>query len=171
MRAKKVSVDNAKPDKLFYVVTNATIYRRSDARCLILKRSEREIVHPSKWANAGGKLEHKDLEINSPTSTDGDVTVFEDALIKLLEREVREESGVKIKPNPKFIGSKVFVRPDETPVVLLKFAVEYNSGQIKPEQGSFTDFAWVNGQEIEDYDCIDGVSEEVKSTIKIFQND
>jgi 8-oxo-dGTP pyrophosphatase MutT (NUDIX family) len=94
MRAKKVSTEKAKQDKLFYVVTNATIYRAKDKRCLILKRDEREIVHPGKWANVGGKLEHADLDLSNPTSIDGDVTVFEDALIKLLMREVKEESGV-----------------------------------------------------------------------------
>lgn len=171
MKAKRVSVDNAKPDKLFYVVTNATIYRRKDNRCLILKRSEREIVHPGKWANVGGKLEHGDLNMDAPTSIDGDVAVFEDALNKLLMREIYEESGVKVKPEPKFIDSKVFVRPDETPVVLLKFAAEYASGEVKPEAGAFTEYAWVNGEEVENYDCIEGVTNEVKASIEAFQND
>jgi 8-oxo-dGTP pyrophosphatase MutT (NUDIX family) len=170
MRAKKVSVQNAKPDKLFYVVAGATIFRRSDNKCLILKRDEREIVHPGKWANVGGKLEHADLKMDSPTSIDGDVTVFEDALVQLLTREVYEESGVKIKPDLKFIGSKVFVRPDETPVVLLKFAVEYESGEVKPEAGAFTKYAWVNGAEVKDYDCIDGVVDEVKRALEVFGN-
>lgn len=169
MRAKNVSVKNAKQDKLFYVVTGATIYRRSDARCLILKRSEREKVHPGKWANAGGKLEHKDLRMDSPTSVDGDVTVFEDALNELLMREVEEEAGVKIKPGPRFIGSKVFVRPDETPVVLLKFGVEYESGEVQPEEGAFTEYAWVNADEVKGYDCIDGVAEEISAAIRLFR--
>jgi len=170
MRASKASVDNAKQDKLFYVVTNATIYRREDNRCLILKRSDREIVHPGKWAAVGGKLEHKDLKMDSPTSTDGDVVVFEDALIQLLMREIQEEAGVKVKPEPKFIGSKVFIRPDETPVVLLKFGVEYESGEVTPEKGAFTDFAWVNTEEVGNYPCVEGVAEEVKTTIVLFED-
>ncbi|HEX5448002.1 MAG TPA: NUDIX domain-containing protein [Candidatus Saccharimonadales bacterium] len=171
MRAEKVSIENAKPDKLFYVVTGATVYRRSDGRCLIMKRSEREIVHPGKWANTGGKLEHRDLDMNSPTSTDGDVAVFDNALAKLLIREVKEESGVAVKPEPKFIGSRVFVRPDGIPVVLLKFGVEYASGEVKPEEGAFTDFAWVNTGEVDSYNCIDGVADEVRATIKLFENE
>jgi 8-oxo-dGTP pyrophosphatase MutT (NUDIX family) len=122
-----------------------------------MKRDERETVHPGKWANVGGKLEHKDLDMENPTSVDGDVTVFENAIGRLLVREAFEESGVKVKEYPKFIGSKVFVRPDETPVVLLKFAVEYDSGEVKLEEGAFTDYAWVNAEEIEGYDCIEGV--------------
>lgn len=169
MRAEKVSTSNAKQDKLFYVVTGATIYRPQDGRCLILKRDERETVHPGKWANVGGKLEHKDLDMSGPTSIDGDVAVFEDALVKLLMREIYEESGVKVKPELKFIGSKVFVRPDETPVVLLKFAVEYDSGEVKPEAGAFTEAAWVNAEEVGSYDCIDGVKEEVRTAIELFK--
>lgn len=169
MRAARVSTTNAKQDKLFYVVTNATVYRSEDGRCLILKRDEREVVHPGKWANVGGKLEHADLNMASPTSIAGDVVVFDDALMQLLAREILEESGVKVKPGPKFIGSKVFVRPDETPVVLLIFAVEYDSGEVKPEAGAFTEAAWVNAEEINNYDCIDGIKEEIETTIKMYE--
>jgi 8-oxo-dGTP pyrophosphatase MutT (NUDIX family) len=170
MRAEKVSIEVAKPDKLFYVVTGATIYRPDDSRCLILKRSENEIVHPNKWANAGGKLEHKDLDLRNPTSIDGEVIVFEDALPRLLGREVLEESGVVIGRDMEFVGSKVFVRPDGIPVVLLKFGVHYQSGEVKPEEGAFTDFAWVNAEEVKGYDCIEGVKEEVEATIKAFKH-
>lgn len=170
MRAEKISTEEAKPDKLFYVVMGATIYRPKDGRCLILKRSEDEIVHPGKWANAAGKLEHKDLDLSNPTSIDGEVTVFEDALPRLLGREALEESGIVIDDDMKFIGSKVFVRPDGIPVVLLKFGVLYKSGEVKPEQDAFTDSVWVNAEEVKNYDCIDGVKEEVEATIRAFSN-
>jgi len=57
MKATKISIDNAKKDKLFYFVANVIIYRSSDKKCLILKRSETEKVHPSKYCVPGGKLE------------------------------------------------------------------------------------------------------------------
>jgi len=57
MKAEKISLDNAKQNKLFYIVANVVIYRESDQRCLILKRSETEKVHPSKYCVPGGKLE------------------------------------------------------------------------------------------------------------------
>jgi 8-oxo-dGTP pyrophosphatase MutT (NUDIX family) len=57
MKALKISLDNAKKDKLFYFVANVIIYRDSDKKCLILKRSETEKVHPSKYCVPGGKLE------------------------------------------------------------------------------------------------------------------
>jgi len=46
MLADKISLDNAKKDKLFYFVANVIVYREKDGRCLILKRSENEKVHP-----------------------------------------------------------------------------------------------------------------------------
>jgi 8-oxo-dGTP pyrophosphatase MutT (NUDIX family) len=169
--AKKISIKQAKPNKLFYLVTGATIYRHEDDRCLILKRGDHEPVFPGKWANAGGKLEHEDLDLSNPTSTDGDVTIFEDAIPRLLEREVQEESGLKIGENVKYIGSKVFVRPDGIPVVLLKFGVQYQSGDILLEENAFTEAEWVNAKEVKDYDCIEGVEEEVKATIEAFRDE
>ncbi len=168
MKAERISIEQAKPDKLFYLVTSATIYRSDDGRCLILRRSDDEPVHPGKWANAGGKLEHKDLDLENPTSIDGNVVVFEDAIPRLLGRETLEESGLVVDENEKYIGSKVFVRPDGIPVVLIKFGVEYKDGEVKLEKGAFTDSAWANADEVKDYDCIDGVVEEVAATIEVF---
>lgn len=169
MSAEKVSIEAAKADKLFYVVANSVVYREENGRCLILKRHEREKVHPGKWATIGGKLEHGNLDLNNPSRTDGEVIEFDDSIPQLIAREALEESGVKVELPAYFIGTKVIVRGDGIPVVLLKFAAKYTSGEVKPEEGAFTDFAWVNGDEIDQYDCIEGVAEEVKATIDIFK--
>lgn len=55
MPASKVSVDVAKPDKLFYFVCTVIPFRKDDGKCLILKRAEREKVHPGKWGTVGGQ--------------------------------------------------------------------------------------------------------------------
>ncbi|MGD0284385.1 MAG: hypothetical protein ABSB12_02225 [Candidatus Saccharimonadales bacterium] len=86
--AKKISLDNAKSDKLFYFVANAVIYRESDQRCLILKRHEREKVHPGRYAVPGGKLEWNDLNVAKPTRLNGDVLDYEAAVEGLLAREI-----------------------------------------------------------------------------------
>lgn len=170
MKAKKISIDNAKHDKLFYFVANVVVYRGSDKRCLILKRDPSEIAHPNKYAVPGGKLEWKDLNINKPTRMNGDVIDFENTVEELLKREAFEEAGVEIsiKEPLKYINSVAFIRPDETPVVLVKFAAKYKGGKIRLEKGSFTDYAWVNAKEVEKYNCIDGVKEEIAQTIKFF---
>ena len=38
-----------------------------------------------------------------------------------------------------------------------------------PENGGFTEFVWVNEEEVKKYKCIDGITEEVIETIKHFK--
>jgi 8-oxo-dGTP pyrophosphatase MutT (NUDIX family) len=168
MPANKISLQNAKENKLFYFVANVVIYRESDKRCLILKRDEREKVHPGKYCVPGGKLEWKDMDLAKPTRMNGDVLDFENAVEDLLVRESREEAGIDIGKDLQYINSVAFVRPDEIPVVLVKFAAKYKSGEVKVESGAFTDFAWVNAEEVNGYECIDGIKDEVVKTIEIF---
>ncbi len=168
MQAQKISIDNAKKDKLFYFVANVVVYRESDKRCLILKRDEREKVHPGRYGVVGGKLEWKDLPIENPTRVNGDVLDYEYAVENLLARETMEEAGVEIYPELKYINSVSFIRPDETPVVVVKFAAKYKSGDVVLEKGAFTDFKWVNAEEVKEYECIDGIREEVARTIDLF---
>lgn len=170
MPAKKISLNKAKVNKLFYFVANVVVYRESDKRCLILKRDMREKVHPGRYAVLGGKLEWEDLDIKNPSRFNGDVLDYEDIVEKLLKREVLEEAGIEIKGCLKYVNSVAFIRPDETPVILVKFAAKYLSGEVKPEKGSFTDYVWVNEEEVKKYECIDGIKEEVAETIKIFSN-
>ena len=170
MPANKISLQNAKEDKLFYFVANVVIYREQDGRCLILKRSEREKVHPGKYAVPGGKLEWNQLNIIKPTRLNGEVLDFEDAVEELLVREAKEEAAVEIERELKYINSVAFVRPDEIPVILVKFAAKYKSGEVVPEKGAFTDYAWVNENEVKNYDCILGIHEEVAATINLFKS-
>ncbi|MBP9715524.1 MAG: NUDIX domain-containing protein [Candidatus Pacebacteria bacterium] len=167
--ANKISLEKAKQDKLFYFVANAVIYRDSDSRCLILKRSEREVAHPGRYGVVGGKLEWKDLPIEGPNSVNGNVIDFNDALDSLVRREAKEESGVEIYPELRYVNSKAFIRPDGVPVVLIKFTARYKSGEVIPEAGAFDDYAWVNAEEVKNYDCIDGIPEEVEQSIKAWK--
>ncbi len=169
MPADKISLQNAKENKLFYFVANVVVYRESDKRCLILKRSGKEKVHPGKYCVPGGKLEWKQLDLTKPTRINGDVLDFEDAVEDLLAREAKEEAGIGIERNLKYINSVAFVRPDGIPVILVKFAAEYKSGEVKLEDGAFTDFAWVNAEEVNKYECIKGIPEEVAKAIELFK--
>lgn len=168
MKASQISIENAKQDKLFYFVANVVVYRDLDQKCFILKRDPREKVHPSKYAVPGGKLEWKDLDLQNPTRMNGDVIDFENAIEDLLAREVREESGVEIEKELKYLNNVAFVRPDGIPVILVKFAAKYKSGDVVLEEGAFTNYAWVNADEVKLYDCIEGVQKEVEETIEIF---
>lgn len=168
MPAEKISLEHAKANKLFYFVANLIIYRESDKRCLILKRSNQEKVHPGKYCAPGGKLEWANLDLQHPTRMNGDVYDFEDALENLLIRESFEESGLKVEPDFHYIKSVSFVRPDGIPVMMVKFAAKYQSGELKLEAGVFSDYAWVNQEEVDNYDCLDGTKEEIYKTITLF---
>jgi NADH pyrophosphatase NudC (nudix superfamily) len=80
-----------------------------------------------------------------------------------------EEAGVRLAGRPIYINSVAFIRPDETPVMMLKFAMKYEDGEIRLEQDAFSDFAWVNDDEVKNYDCIEGIPEEIKTAIEYFQ--
>lgn len=166
MLAAKISLDEAKPNKLFYFVVTVFVLRPSDGRCLVLKRDEREKVHAGRWGVPGGKLEWSDLDPAEPTRTNGDVLDYEDAIEKLAAREVREEAGVEIEPQLRIFGSNAFIRPDGVPVVMVKSAARYTSGEVVPEPGGFTDFAWVTEQEARTHDCIDGIPAEIAEAVK-----
>src|SRR3990167_6495900 len=169
MPSEKISLDNAKEDKLFYFVANVVVFREEDGKCLILKRDEREKVHPVKYAVPGGKLEWINLDVNNPTRINGEVLDFENAVEDLLKREVKEEAGIEIDNNLKYINSVAFIRPDGIPVVLVKFAAKYKSGDVVLEKNAFTDFAWVNELEIFEYDCIEGIEEEIRKTAEMME--
>ncbi len=169
MPADKISLDKAKKDKLFYFVANVVVYREKDGRCLILKRSGREKVHPGRYAVLGGKLEWENMDLKNPTRINGEVLDFENAVEDLLRREVFEEAGIEIEGDLKYLNSVAFVRPDGIPVILVKFASKYKSGEVKLEENSFTDFKWVNSEEIKSFECIDGIHKEVEQTINLFK--
>lgn len=168
MPAAKITLTEAKENKLFYFVANALVFRREDGRCLILKRSMREKAHPGRWATPGGKMEWNDFDINNPTRMNGDVIDFEDSVEDLLRRETREEAGVELEDDFRYINSNTFIRPDGIPVVLIKLAAPYKSGDVVLEEGAFDEYAWVNAEEVRGYECIDGVCEEVEKTIALF---
>jgi 8-oxo-dGTP pyrophosphatase MutT (NUDIX family) len=167
MPATKISLEHAKQNKLFYFVANAIVFRESDGRCLILKRSDNEKVHPGKYCVPGGKLEWEQFDLNNPSRINGDVLDFQGAVEELLAREIKEETNLEIGKELKYINSVAFVRPDGIPVVLIKFAAKYMSGEVVPEEGAFTDFAWVNADEIKQYDCIEGITKEVADVIDL----
>lgn len=163
----EIALNKAKAEKLFYFVATGVVYRESDQRCLILKRSPKEKVHPGKWSTVGGKLEWSDLQSNPPDFTSNHILAWWDSMAeRLVKREAIEEAGVKVD-NVRYLSSGVFIRPDNIPVVCLKFATKYISGKVKiaPE---FDDFAWVNSEELSSYDHIGGLEIEIAQAINIY---
>jgi 8-oxo-dGTP pyrophosphatase MutT (NUDIX family) len=168
MPAEHISLEHAKTDKLFYFVANVVVVRESDKRCLLLKRSDSEKVHPGKYAVPGGKLEWTDLDPANPSRINGDVLDFENAVEELLKRETREEAGIEIKGPFAYINSVAYIRPDGIPVVMVKLAALYAGGEVRLEPAAFSGYTWVNTNEARDLPCIAGIQAELESAIGIF---
>jgi len=148
-------------DKAHYLV--ATVVVIKDNKYLITKRADWEKNMPGKWTVPGGKLEKSDY-INTPKDTsDMWYNIFE----KVARREVKEEAGVDIK-NIGYLTSMAFIRSDEIPAIIVSLYGDYAGGDVKL-QDSMTDYAWVSVDEIDKYDLIEGIGEEIKMLDKFLK--
>jgi len=110
------------------LVTAAIIHK--DSKILITQR-KKEQHNGLRWEFPGGKLN------------------FGEDLRSSLEREIKEELGIKIKAN-KIVGYSSYVYGGEKHIVLIAFNCKLISGKI--EKKEINDFAWVSLEEIEKYD-------------------
>jgi len=159
----KISLEKAKKDRLFYFVVTGIIFRHSDKRCLILKRSAKETAHPSLWGGIGGKLEWSDLLKTKTTRMNYDIPNWVEMIEQLLYREALEESGLKVG-DPRYLTSVAYIRTDGIPTICPKFAVKHQAGKVKiaPE---FDDYAWVNTKEAKKFKLIKGIDQEIALAI------
>jgi NADH pyrophosphatase NudC (nudix superfamily) len=118
----------------------------------------------------GGKLEWSDLDISRPTRVNGQVLDYEQAIEALLQREALEEAGVSFNGPLVYLDSVAYIRPDNVPSVLIKFAAQYQSGTVQLEESSFSEYAWANASQAAQLPCIDGIVNEVTRTIEIFKD-
>lgn len=161
-----ISLSKAKFEKLFYFVVTGVIYHHKLKKCLILQRSKKEATHPGLWGVIGGKLEWDDLKNDPVTRQNFDILDWEGMIEKLLFREAKEECSLEVY-DPRYLASVAYLRTDGIPTICCKFAVKRKMGKVKlaPE---FDNFAWVDEKEVRKYQCIQGISEEVAKTIKIY---
>jgi 8-oxo-dGTP pyrophosphatase MutT (NUDIX family) len=149
-----ISTQEAKQDKLFYVVSNVVIIDPKIKKCLLLKRSLGEKVLPGKWVFPGGKLEHKDVADLLNKSGRNPIDGVNNILSILAVREANEECGLEIDEGKcEIIKDNVFIRPDGIPVFFAILSAVYQGGNVKYENGAFTEAAWVGLDEIDKYDC------------------
>ena len=143
------------PNKSHYVVSTGIIVK--DGKYLITKRAEWEKAFPGKWTVPGGKLEMNDY---TKRPADTNAGQWYNICETVLEREVMEETGLKIK-NIKYLTSLTFIRPDNIPVLIVSLFADHDSGDVKlcPD---LTEHAWVSLEEAKNYDLIDGIYEEIE---------
>ena len=148
-------------EKLHYVVVTGIIIK--DGKYLITKRSPKEKAFPGLWTVPGGKLRKSDYATLPKDTADHWYNVLE----KLLEREIEEEVGLKIK-NIRYLLSLSFVRADGIPTVIISLYCDYDSGEVKLSEES-VDYAWVSADELDKYKFVPGLREEIELVDKVLK--
>tara|TARA_Y100000310_G_C20458578_1_gene704231 strand:- start:320 stop:817 length:498 start_codon:yes stop_codon:yes gene_type:complete len=141
-------------DKLHEVVITGIVIK--DGKYLITRRSPNKKRFPGKWTVPGGKLEISDY-IDLPKETE---FYWYNVLEKVLKREVKEEAGIDIK-NIEYVTSLATIHSDGNPSLVISCLADYDSGEIKLQEDETDKYAWVNLQEVKDYDLLDGIYEEL----------
>jgi 8-oxo-dGTP pyrophosphatase MutT (NUDIX family) len=151
-------------EKAHYVSVTGII-RSKEGKYLICKRSENEKPFPGKWCVPGGKIEMKDF-INLPKDTkDHWLNIFE----KVLEREILEETGLKIK-NIGYVSSLVFIRPNGFSTIIVSLFGEHADGRVILSEDELVEHAWVDLKEARNYDLIENIYEQIEKVDGIFRS-
>jgi 8-oxo-dGTP pyrophosphatase MutT (NUDIX family) len=133
------------------------IIRNSQGKYLICKRSPKESAFPNKWCVPGGKIELQDF-VNSPKDTkDHWLSVFE----KILEKEISEETGLKIK-NLGYVSSLAFLRKNGYSSIIVSLHCEHAGGSVSLQKEELVEHAWVTLEEAKNYDLIENIYEQIK---------
>lgn len=133
---------------------------------LIIKRSPKLKVYPGKWTIPGGGLETDDYVHTPQTSPDG----WEHVVSTALRREISEEVAVEVG---EFLyqGSVAFIRPDNVPVVVLRFTAPYVRGEVVLDPEDSTEYAWVTAGKAKNYDLLGNILAEIEQFDKRLKDD
>lgn len=151
-----------KNEKLHYVVVTGIIIKKG--KYLIAKRSQKEAAFPGLWTVPGGKLNMGDYTKFQKDTSDGWYNVLE----RLLQREVKEEVGLKVK-NIRYLLSLAYIRSDDIPTVIISFYCDCESGKVCLSS-ELTEYAWIKVTNLKDYKFVPGLREEIELVDKTLKN-
>lgn len=123
---------------------------------LVVRRAAVKKRFPKMWTVPGGKFEVEDY-LNFPKDTG---SYWYNVLERTLRREVKEEVNLEIK-NIEYLTSLASIHPDGNPSLVISCTADYDSGDVKLEEGEIDDFAWVSLEESKKYNLIDGIYDEL----------
>lgn len=141
-------------EKLHYIVVTGIIIKKG--KYLITRRSLEETAFPGLWTVPGGKLRKSDY-VETPKDT-GDH--WYNVLEKLLEREIQEEVGLKIK-NIHYLLSLAYIRSDNIPTMIISLYCDYDSGKVMLSD-ELIEHAWVTVNDLNKYKFVPGLREEIE---------
>ena len=155
-----IKMDEIKKKAHYISVTG--IIRNSEGRFLICKRGPDEKIFANKWCVPGGKIEQEDF-INKPKDTsDHWLDIFE----KVLEREILEETGLKIK-NIGYVSNLALIRPNGFSTLIVSLHGEHDEGDVQLKKDELIDHKWVTLEEAKEYDLIENIYEQIEKVVKM----
>ena len=129
------------------IVVNALIKNPEGNKLLIIKRDSSDKIHPWKWAFPGGIVEKGE------------------DLLQALKREIKEETGLRIKDNIKKISEYEYKRPNNEVTYGVCFSCMAISEDVTPGKG-VEDFTWIKPYELSGYKHIQGLEKEVSKAFR-----
>lgn len=144
-----------KAQLLHEVVVTAIVVK--DGKYLITRRVPTKKRFPGKWTVPGGKLETSDY-VHLPKDTKD---YWYNVLEQVLRREVKEETGLRIK-NIEYVTSLATIHADGAPSLVISCSADWESGEIVLQENETDQFAWVSLKEAKAYDLLDGIYDELK---------
>jgi 8-oxo-dGTP pyrophosphatase MutT (NUDIX family) len=148
-------------EKLHYIVVTGIVIK--DGKYLITRRSLKEAAFPGLWTVPGGKLKKGDYADLPKDTGDHWYNVLE----KLLEREILEETDIKIK-NIRYLLSLSYIRSDDIPTVIISLYCDYDSREVKLSH-EMIEYAWVSANELDKYKFVPGLKEEIELVDKVLK--
>jgi 8-oxo-dGTP pyrophosphatase MutT (NUDIX family) len=154
-----VSVEEFR-EKVHYIAVTGII--RKNGRYLICKRSPNERMFPGKWCVPGGKIELHDFVTTPKDTSDHWLDIFE----KVLQREILEETGLRIKKIG-YVSSLAFLRPNGFSTIIVSLYAEHDTGEVHLSE-ELVDHAWVTLQDAKEHDLIENIYEQIECVDRIF---
>lgn len=150
-------------EKAHYVAVTGII-RNSEGKYLICKRSPSEKVFPNKWCVPGGKVQKSDFVNTKKDTQDHWFDIFE----KTLEKEILEETGIKIK-NIGYVSNLALIRPNGFSTIIVSLHARHDKGEVKLEEKELVDYAWVSLEEAKNYDLIENIYEQIEKVENFYK--
>lgn len=150
--------------EMFRVACTAIVFNR-EGKMLITRRAYSKKQWPGKWTVPGGGLQTDDFTELEPTYSEGQSTQWYGVVENGVRREVRKETGLEIS-KPWLVTDLAFIREDNIPVVVFSYAADLMGPEsIRYDEDTIA-HAWVDLEEANSYDLIEGIYEELKMAKK-----
>ncbi len=121
-----------------------------ETRCLILKRTATRSLYPNLWECGGGQMKAGES--------------FQDAAL----RQIKEETG--LEADILFPYGDYFIETEDGGIPGLKFVCSVDGGKdVVLDPKEHTAYAWVQESDLDSYDFIAGVRDDIAESFKILE--